>query len=140
MNHEQYGRNHHRKGMALPLVLICIVIAMTIGAALTQTILLHYRHAQLAEHQCQSLWLAESAVQRAVHKLRNSPQYQGEVWNIPAGTLSGKEPGRVTIQVERRDGAWKVRVEAVFPDHPQYRVVAQRELVVPISARGGAGG
>ena len=128
--------NHGRRGVALPLVLFCILLAMILGIALTKTILLHHGQAQLTDQQHQSLWLVESAVQRATFNLRKSPEYRGETWQIPAATLGGSDDGKVTIRVNPDSGAtagWKVRVEATYPDHPLHRVVQQRAVIVPRS-------
>ena len=129
MIHQETRCKRRCRGIALPLVLFCIVLAMAIGASLLQAVLLHHRQAKTLEQQHQSLWLAESGVQRAINKLRSSPDYRGEVWTIPATTLGDLGDGRVTIQVEPQENdpaSWKVVVEAVYPDHPQHRVVQQR--------------
>ncbi len=133
MNPNRTPRTWRRNGIGLPLVLLCIVLAMALGATLVQRVLLYHHRAQLNGQQCQSLWMAESGVQRAISKLRKSPEYRGEVWRIPAVTLGGTDAGRVTIRVEPADGeqrGWTVYVEAIYPDHPRHRVIEQRDLFV----------
>ena len=133
MIHQETRCKQRYRGIALPLVLFCIVLAMGIGASLLQAVLLHHRQAKSVAQQHQSLWLAESGVQRAIYKLRSSPKYRGEVWTIPAATLGDLDDGRVTIQVEPQENdpaSWKVVVEAVYPDHPQHRTVQQRVVEV----------
>ncbi len=122
-----------RTGAALPLVLICMVLAMGMGAAMIRSVLIQHRRTQLAGQQTQSMWLAESGVQRAMFQLQRSPKYRGEVWEISAATLGGTDSGRVTIEIESRDGDtrdWAIHVEAIYPDHPRHRVVQHREVVV----------
>jgi len=129
MIHQETRCKQRCRGIALPLVLFCIVLAMAIAASLLQAVLLHHRQAKSIEQQHQSLWLAESGVQRAIYKLHSSPEYRGEIWTIPAATLGDLDDGRVTIQVvpqENDPASWKVVVEAVYPDHPQHRKVQQR--------------
>ena len=138
MIHSKTRCKPHCRGVALPLVLICIVLAMTIGASLLQAVLLHHRQGKSVDQQQQSLWLAESGVQRAIHKLRSSPEYRGEIWKIPAATLGGSDDGSVSIQVEPQEGdreSWKIVVEAVYPDHPQHRVLQQREIRITTSPK-----
>ena len=119
------------RGMALPLVLICIAIAMLIGTALINATLINYQHTRVAEQQMQSLWLADSAVQRAIYKLRESPDYSGETWEVTAAELGGQFDGIVTIDVVAQDqGGKKIVVEAVYPNHGQHRVVERRERVM----------
>ena len=129
---------HSRRGVALPLVLFCIVLILALGAALVKAVLLQHRHSQLMDQQHQSMWLAESAVQRALYKLRDSANYRGELWHISAATLGGSDDGSVTIQVESDvddPTARKVTIEAIYPDHPLHRVVQRRELFVAGSAQ-----
>ena len=139
MNRYRTRRYHNPRGMALPLVLVCIVLAMALGATLVKAVLLQHRHTQLIDQQHQSLWLAESAVQRALFKLQHSPEYRGETWQIPATTLGGSDDGIVTIDVTPSDvtpsdgdlAGWNIVVEAKYPDDAQHRVLQRRELFVP---------
>ena len=55
--------------MALPLVLLGIAVATMLCAAVTGRLVMHYRQAQRTECQQQTMWLAESAVRRAVDRL-----------------------------------------------------------------------
>ncbi|MFO7903092.1 MAG: hypothetical protein ACQESR_29315 [Planctomycetota bacterium] len=121
------------RGAALPLVLMCIAFAMMFGTTLVKSVLLHQRHGRMIEKQHQALWLANSGVQRAKYRLRETPQYQGEVWEIPEATLSDGEKGRVVIEVEpfnETAKAWRISVEAMYPEDPRRRVVQHRELVI----------
>ncbi len=123
-------------GFALPLVLLCLVIAMMLAAAVTRTVLMHHRHAQVLAQQQQSFWLAESALQRAVHQLRESTDYRGEQWKIPAESLGGKSDASVLIRVEPATGGdaqWQITVEASYPELPPHRVVVARELSIGAS-------
>ncbi len=134
MNRFRTRRHHHPRGMALPLVLVCIVLAMALGAALVKAVLLQHRHTELVDQQHQSLWLAESGIQRALYKLQQSPEYRGETWQIPAATLGGSDDGVVTIDITPSDGdvvGWNIAVEAKYPDDTQHRILQRRELFVP---------
>ncbi|MFW6171984.1 MAG: hypothetical protein ACODAD_15965 [Planctomycetota bacterium] len=122
-----------RRGAALPLVLMCIAFATMFATTLVKSVLLHQRHGHMIEKQHQALWLADTGVQRAKYRLRKSPRYQGEVWDIPAETLGDDEKGRVVIKVEpfhETGKSWRISVEAVYPDEPRQRVVQHRELVI----------
>lgn len=122
-----------RRGAALPLVLMCIAFAMMFGTTLVKSVLLHQRHGRMIEKQHQALWLADAGVQRAKYRLRESPRYRGEVWDIPAETLGDDEKGRVVIKVEpfpETEKVWRISVDAVYPDEPRRRVMQHRELVI----------
>ena len=130
-------RRTRRAGVALPLVLACIVVAMMLCAAMTRTVLLHHRQLQVAIDQQQTEWLAESGVQRAIHGLRKSPDYRGERWPVPATLLSGGADASVTISVQPQgdsDSGWNIVVESRYPDRGVAQIVCQRELYVASSS------
>ena len=80
--------------------------------------MLQQRQADLAAAEQQSFWLAESAVQRAIHKLHASPDYTGETWEVPADALGSGSAGVVIIQVTKTSepqAGWQVRVESHYP-------------------------
>ena len=134
-------RAHHRKtrrrAMALPLVLMCILLATALGVAITKAVLLQYRHGQMIDRQYQALWLADSGVQRAVYHLRNSPGYTGETWEVSADKLSGTDSGKVVIKISEENAqGWTVEVEAIYPDVPHHRAVEQRQVFIPMSDKG----
>jgi len=140
-NHRKCGRNGvslagRRHGIAVPLVLMVIVLAMSLAAALIRVVALQHAHAETVARQYQAFWLAESGVQRATTRLRQSPRYDGETWRVPAASLDGAEGGTVTIEVETTEDQpdrWHVTVDAVFPDNSPLRVAEHRELWIPYS-------
>ncbi len=122
-----------RAGMALPLVLVCLLVAMLLAAAVTRSVLMHARQAAIMAQQQQTSWLAESGVQRAIQQLRLSNEYRGEEWHVPAASLGGASDGaiRIAVEPEGNDRAWwEIHVEAIYPEHPPHRVTVQRELSV----------
>ena len=132
MFHRGSKKPNARTGSALAAVLVCVVVALIYGAALTQTLVVQHRQVRLSEQQQQSFWLAESAVQRTVHTLKTSPDYRGETWKVPAEVLGAA--GIVVIEVESVDApqtGWSVRVASRFPDAPKHRIIYERELFVP---------
>ena len=70
----------------------------------------------------QAEWLAESGIERAAARLAANHEYAGETWTIPPAVLA--EGGLVRIVVETpsgQPGRRVVRVEAEYPNDPQYR-------------------
>ena len=115
----------------LAAILICVVVAIMLGAALTETLVVQHRQVRLSQQQQQSFWLAESAVQRTLHPLKASPDYRGETWSVPADVLGSV--GVVDIEVEsvvEPQAGWSVRVASRYPDAPRHRIVYERELFV----------
>lgn len=132
-----------RTGMALPMILVCLALAMMIGAAMLQAVVIYHRQAQLIEEQHQTMWLAESAVQQAVYKLQQSAAYRGEIWEVSGETLGRSEGAAVTIQIEpqaQSSEQWKIIVDARYPAQGQLQVSERRELLVaaPVTAKSAA--
>ena len=128
-----------RRGMILAAVLATLAVVALLGAALTRSLVLQVRHMGLSEQRQQALWLAESAMQRGLHSLAASREYQGEAWNVAPDLLGAGRSGSATIQVELttepESGAW-IRVEVRYPDDPLQRFVYNRELFVPFTSPG----
>jgi hypothetical protein len=108
-----------------------MVIAMALGTALLRSVLVHRQQSQRYVWQQQSLWLAESGYQRAVCRLRESSDYVGEIWMVPASTIGADAQGVVTIEVQSREGSRYVVVEAGYPEDPQHRSTCRREIRLP---------
>lgn len=133
MNRKRLQRDQGRRAMALPLVLVCLAIAMLLGATLINGVLLNYRRTRSAEQQVQALWLADSGVQRARYMLEESPEYRGEVWKVAAADLGGSAAAVVTIEIVRDEEdqtKQTIVIEAVYPNDGQHRAVEHRELIV----------
>ncbi len=136
------SRGKRPAGVILAAVLISLFVVMLIGAELTRTIMLHHRQTRLSESQQQSFWLAESALQRAVHALTKSPEdYKGETWRVPAEALGAGSPGVAIIQVEPAadpETGRVIRVQAYYPEDGAHRILHERELSVNSSSPGGS--
>jgi Tfp pilus assembly protein PilX len=137
MNHKStLPKQRLHQGIALPLVLVCLVLIGAVSVVVLRTVVLQHRHLQTVEQQDQALWLAESALQRAANRLRTSPDYAGEVWNVAADTLGGIEAAEVKIEVTpQEDGSrgWRVVVEAIYPIDAPRSVLERREAWIPAS-------
>lgn len=106
---------------------------MLVAAALTEVALLHHRQSRMAELRQQAFWLAESAVQRAMHAVDRSSDYAGETWRLPASVLGAGRSGVVMIRVEgaaEPPHARRIRVEARYPESGPQCVVVERRIVI----------
>jgi type II secretory pathway component PulK len=124
-----------RRGMVLVLVLVCLAVAASLVIVATRRAVTADRGAQTEVENLQAVWLAESGLERASARLAADSAYTGETWSIPAAELDGRHAGKVVTTVrptpdkpQRRT----VRVEADFPDHPQFRVRINKEIVVDL--------
>ena len=91
------------------------------------------READLEQYRAQTLWLAESGMDRASARLAADPGYRGEEWLLPAGDLGGSDAGRVSIRVEPiadEPDVFQVRVVADYPVDAVERARKSKEFRV----------
>ena len=140
MNTRRFTRQRSsRRGMVLAALLICMLIVMLVSAALVRGLVVQHRLARGEAQRLQAMWLAESAVDRAVVKLRSNAAYSGETWSVSLGEPAGAASGVAVIRVATVEGADEQRtiaVEARWPDDPVFRVLEQRELVIDLVDEG----
>lgn len=134
-NRQSDQRRSHRprSGMILAMVLVALLIVMLLGAALANAFLARRQLVRHSEQQQQAFWLAESAMQRAVYRLTNEPEYQGETWQVPADDLGGTYFGVAIIQVDAiaaADTELRITVEATYPSNALKKTIQHRELLV----------
>jgi hypothetical protein len=133
MTTQQEPNMNPRRGIVMVVVLVCLAVAMTMGALLLKTAALGRRAADAQRRSVQAQWLAESGLERAVARLAADGQYQGETWTIPPQALA--EGGLVRIAVETPPGRAArrlVRVEAEYPNDPQFHCRCDKQAVVDL--------
>ncbi len=122
-----------RPGAILVIVLVSLLVAVVLGGELIKATVIRHRQTRLVEQRQQSFWLAESAVQRALHALSESPDYEGETWRVSGEYFAGERTGLAIISVKPNGEAGQgrlIRVEAYYPDDPVHRTLCERELLV----------
>jgi hypothetical protein len=131
VRHHPRAKLARRAGAILAAVLLSLLVVLLVGAELTRAIVQHRRQGRLAEDRQQAFWIAESALQRAVHLLANSPDYQGETWPVSGEVLGTGQAGVATIKVEPATGPAERRrivVQAYYPEDAVHRTLYKREL------------
>ena len=128
------GAQH--RGAVLVAAVVCLVIAMLVGAALVRCLTIQQRQSRETEQRLQALWLAESAAGRAAARLSADAAYSGETWDIvwPAA-------GVVRIQVEPladQPAQRRVRIEARTSADPLRGSMHRKELVIHLPNTGDA--
>ena len=124
-----------RAGAILAMVLASMLVASMLGLALIKTVLVHHRQMHVVGRQQQSFWLAEAGIQRAVRRLADSSDYQGEKWEIAADVFGAARAAVVTIEVGKPDGTAQtreIRVEARLPGDPLPGSACRRELTLAV--------
>jgi len=92
------------RGVAALAILVCLVVVSTLAATLAHQLWLRVRDAQQERFLIQADWLVASAIDRALYRMRENADYQGEVWEIPENDLPGGLRGVVRTAVEHEGG------------------------------------
>ena len=85
------GRTN-RPGAVLLVVLVCLMVLATMGGVLLRRGLAQHGQVEAGERRAQSEWLAEAGLERASARLAESPDYNGETWDLSPQDLSGRWP------------------------------------------------
>lgn len=111
------GSRSKRRGAFMMVAVMCMVLSGVLLASLLQFVLNQRRQLGYETQGAQAGWLLEAGIERAAHRLKSKPEYQGEVWEVPPVDLAGPYAGTVTIEVQPGTDSQtrKVRVQAKFP-------------------------
>jgi Tfp pilus assembly protein PilV len=122
------ARTSRRRGAALIAALICVLLVSMMSAVLVKTALVQRDQLEQDAWQLQADWLAQSALERTIARLKTDAEYTGETW-MPA-TAQGTPIGRVTIEIVQASGDTTerlLRATADVPDDPVRRARVVRE-------------
>ncbi len=120
-------------GVALLLVVICMIIITTMIGAMLRHVTLANRQMKQRMYQIQATWLAESGVERAVFAIQHDADYSQEVWRVTAEELDGPHAGQVVIRVHSEtddDSLVAVDVLAIYPYPSEFGVKERKRITV----------
>ncbi|MCH7686191.1 MAG: pilus assembly PilX N-terminal domain-containing protein [Planctomycetes bacterium] len=107
-----------RRGAVVLFAIIALLLTSIIGGSLLKTALAQRRLALREQIRLQSIWLAESGVERATAKLSRDANYTGETWSVSASDIGGNKEAKVIIEVETMNEAANRRRVTVIADYP----------------------
>jgi hypothetical protein len=119
-----------RRGIALIAVVALFAISLTLFGVWAKAAV--EQHARFHSHQyrVQTVRLAEAGVRRAVARRLADPQYETEVWRIPAELLATSHAAEVQIRVAQGSAAGTLLYEATaeYPDGVARRARITRRI------------
>ena len=118
-------RRNRRLGFAAIAVLVCLLAISLIGVGMVQSLIEAHRGGRLAHDRLQSMWLAESGVDRALAQLASNADYEGETWTIAPEQIDMRRGAVVVIRIEATDdGEREAVVTATLGEGP-HRVAGE---------------
>ena len=132
-------RSRHRRAAVLILVVAVMGIAAVLLAVWVQSAVRGHKQLQLRVDELQALWLVEAGLERAAAHLAQSPDYDGERWDIAADQLGASDGAVVTIEVERtaEDSDRRlIHVQADYPPGTERRARHTKNILLDLTKLG----
>lgn len=106
-----------RRGIVLIAVVALFAISLTLFGVWAQAAVRHQQRIRNQQFRVQAVRLAEAGVRRAVARRLADPQYETEVWRVPAEMLDKSHAAEVRIRVAAGGAAGTLQYEATaeFP-------------------------
>lgn len=113
--------------------LMALLVASIVIASLVRITGLAHRQLMNEELQMQANLIADSACDRARAKLQQQPDFQSDIWNIPASQLNSGREAIVRTDITpllEQSSTKSIQIVVDYPiDHPN-RVRVQRQIPV----------
>lgn len=109
-----------RSGVVLVAVLVALLVVSLISATIVRGLVVQHRQARIEQQRTQALWLAESAIDRAIAQLQADADYKGETWNVSQVADGIEASGQATIRIQPVAGSTaqrEIHVEARWPNN-----------------------
>ena len=126
-----------RRGVVMLVAMVCLVLVVLLLGALLRLAVTHRRQVRHEQIRLQADWLAEAAVERAVHRLNTDGDYEGETWTFTAAQLGGGQAGEATIRVNAVQENPEVRqivVRATYPTATHRFATRTKQILAKVSA------
>lgn len=112
------GRKISRRGAALLLVVIAIVVSTMIVGTLAQMAIAQHRQVRREHERVQTFWLVESGLDRAAARLSRDADYTGEDWRVDVAGRQEPRQGVVTIRITKAADEPRHRLVEVVAEYP----------------------
>ena len=128
-----------RRAAAMALALVVLLVVGMVSGLTLRAILRSHRQVREEEQRVQAELLADSALSRAVAMLQADPTWTGETWQVSlADPVEPATSGIANIRVEKgaEPSRRQISIKAIYPDDPEIRAQAVRELKYSMSQPG----
>lgn len=138
ISEKQQGVKTNRSGSVVLIPMICLVLSLAIIGELLKQSSIELKQLKKEQYRLQSIWLADAAAQRAITKLSNQTNYDGEIWKLLPEDIGGEFPGEVLIEIDRgiqKNNSITIRTTASYPTKVTERVRIIREWPFDTSSK-----
>jgi hypothetical protein len=137
-HHTQYGRplrRSPRRGIVLIVILATASICLVLFGLWVKNLVREHGRSVGRQQRVQATRLAEAGLRRAIARRSAEPQFQQEVWNVPAEQLGGRHAGVVELRVKNSENGKADRYEATarYPAEAARRAQVTKHIELPAS-------
>jgi hypothetical protein len=128
-------RRSPRRGVVLIVILATTSICLVLFGLWAKNLVREHGRSISRQQRVQATRLAEAGLRRAIARRSSDPEFQQEVWNIPADQLGGRYAGVVELHVTNSNNGEAERYEATarYPADAARRAQVTKHIELPIS-------
>jgi type II secretory pathway component PulK len=127
-------RRSTRSGATLVAALVCLLVVLSILSGMLHSAIRARRQLHVERDLRQTELLLTAGLDRAAAALRQSADYRGETWKVPAAEILGRGDGEVVIAVNEGDeaNARQVHITAEYPQGSERSVRRSGDFTINV--------
>jgi hypothetical protein len=129
---QSVGTSCTRRGIALVTAVVAVTVCSVMLFYLLKGSLDTQRQMRSHRHEVQADWLATAGIDRAIATLRQSRNYTGETWQVPADELGDAAEVVIKVEPAAESNGRQITVRADYPAGTPHRARKIRETTVQI--------
>jgi hypothetical protein len=131
------GHASQRRGIVLVAIVAVFAISLTLFGVWAKAAIQNQQRIGNQQFRMQAVRLAEAGLRRAMARRAADPQYNEEVWHVPAEMLDEPNAAEVRIRILAGDNMAMLRYEATaeFPARAVRRAQITRRIDLTIPAQ-----
>ena len=127
-------RPPNRSASTLLIVVICLFVLTVLLGGMLGRLQLSNRQAKMLANRTEAVWLAESAIERAVIAMQIDDAYTSETWQPTLGDAPSGRAAQVEIEtVANNDGTRNVSVVAAYPVDSRFAAKVLKTVTVNVT-------
>ncbi|KAA0140977.1 hypothetical protein FYZ48_06800 [Gimesia chilikensis] len=127
-----------RRGSFVLIPMLCLILALAVVGQILQQSQVEAKQLKQQQYLLQASSLGDAAAQRAVRRMIQDTDYDGETWKVEVESMGKVNPGEVVIEVEKNrqmEDSYIITTKASYPADDIYRVRVIREWPITVKSQ-----
>ncbi|MFI4848351.1 MAG: hypothetical protein ACIAZJ_04595 [Gimesia chilikensis] len=137
-NRVKAQKTHVRRGSFVLIPMLCLILALAVVGQILQQSQVEAKQLKQQQYLLQASSLGDAAAQRAVRRMIQDTDYDGETWKVEIESMGKVNPGEVVIEVEKNrqmEDSHIITTKASYPADDIYRVRVIREWPITVKSQ-----